>query len=54
MTTLSTGSDRAPRQAATRARRGARLSGRPQLYRSYAQELALFNTTPISPCFVRM
>ena len=22
----------------------ARLSGRPQLYRSYAQELALFNT----------
>lgn len=46
MTTLSTGSDRAPRQAATRARRGARLSGRPQLYRSYAQELALFNTRP--------
>lgn len=46
MTTLSTGSARAPRQAATRARRGARLSGRPQLYRSYAQELALFNTRP--------
>jgi branched-chain amino acid transport system permease protein len=39
MTTLSTG------PARTR-RRGGRLSGRPQLYRSYAQELALFNTRP--------
>ena len=46
MTTLSTGSARAPHPAATRARRGGRLSGRPQLYRSYAQELALFNTRP--------
>jgi branched-chain amino acid transport system permease protein len=39
MTTLSTG------PARTR-RGGGRLSGRPQLYRSYAQELALFNTRP--------
>jgi branched-chain amino acid transport system permease protein len=39
MTTLSTGPARAKR-------RGGRLSGRPQLYRSYAQELALFNTRP--------
>lgn len=47
MTTLSTGSTTAQREAAPRARRrGARLSGRPQLYRSYAQELALFNTRP--------
>jgi branched-chain amino acid transport system permease protein len=46
MTAHATGSTRTPRQAATRARRGGRLSGRPQLYRSYAQELALFNTRP--------
>ena len=49
MTTLSTGSTSstgAAREAATRPRRTGRLSGRPQLYRSYAQELALFNTRP--------
>jgi len=49
MTTLSTGSTGSTstaREAASRPRRGARLSGRPQLYRSYAQELALFNTRP--------
>lgn len=52
MTTLSTGSTgsagsaTAPREAAPRARRTGRLSGRPQFYRSYAQELALFNTRP--------
>jgi branched-chain amino acid transport system permease protein len=49
MTTLSTGSTgstTAARGAASRTRRGGRLAGRPQLYRSYAQELALFNTRP--------
>lgn len=49
MTTLSTGSTSstgAAREGGPRARRGGRLSGRPQLYRSYAQELALFNTRP--------
>lgn len=34
-----------PEQPRTRAPRG-RLRGRPQLYRSYGQELALFNTRP--------
>ena len=46
MTTLSTGSARTTRGGSSRPRRGGRLSGRPQLYRSYAQELALFNTRP--------
>jgi len=46
MTTLSTDSTRTTREARSRTRRGGRLSGRPQLYRSYAQELALFNTRP--------
>ena len=45
MTTTTRTPETAPASPATR-RHQRRLGGRPQFYRSYAQELALFNTRP--------
>jgi branched-chain amino acid transport system permease protein len=42
----TTSERRAPRASGPAYHRPRRLSGRPQFYRSYAQELALFNTLP--------